>query len=286
MKIYNPTYGALFEVDETHPADPAAVGRWTLNYTAPGRGLTPNEIAELKAKGKIGFYPDEFFLVDDTAQWPLEKALSHQRAVQAFQKTNENGPIHPHWDRVASINKRDRVTVNFVPGPIVDQILTESGDSAVENVYRTILADAGATFRTNKEFQGKARVHAHSLVHAVREMCSSARNGKTSAQNNSSPLIRESILKFLHDEEQLCSPREIANRTGLNRNTVRRELQQLLSKGLITRQEHKYGLKSEALEKGFSTNCESRDDSSALTNREPHVEPENGNGKGLHVTTG
>ena len=47
MKTYNPVYGALFEIDENRPADPAAVGQWVLNYTTPRQGLTPNEIAEL-----------------------------------------------------------------------------------------------------------------------------------------------------------------------------------------------------------------------------------------------
>lgn len=248
MKIYNPVYGALFEIDETHPADPVAVGQWVLNYTSPGRGLIPDEIAELKAKGKIGFYPDEFFLVGDTARWSLGKVLNHQRAVQAFQKANGNGPAYPHWDHVASINKRDRITVSFVPGPIIDQILAASNDSAVENVYRTVLADVGAEFRTNKAFQEKARTHAHNLVHAVKEAYIDARNGNASSQDDSSPSIKERIMKSLN-EEQLLFPREIANRTGLNRNTVRRELQQLLKDGLITRREHKYGHKSEAPEK-------------------------------------
>jgi hypothetical protein len=81
MKIYNPTHGVLLEIDEEHPADPASVGRWVLNHTSPERGLTPNEIAELKTNGKVGFYPDEFYLVDADTPWPPEKALRHQHAV-------------------------------------------------------------------------------------------------------------------------------------------------------------------------------------------------------------
>ncbi len=249
MRVYNPVYGALFEVDENHPANPTAVGQWMLNYSSPTRGLTPNEIAEIKANGKIGFYPDEFFLVDPTTTtaWPLEKTLCHQRAVQAFQRVNEIGPLYPHWDNVARIDKRDRIAVHFVPGPVVDQILATSNDSAVENVYRTILAGVGAKSRTNKKFQEKARAHAHNLVQAVREAYSDARNGKTHSPSNSQRSIREHILKLLRDEKQLSSPIEIADKAGLNRNTVRRELQQLLSEGLIIRQARKYGCSSPSL---------------------------------------
>jgi hypothetical protein len=249
MKIYNPVYGALFEVDENHPADPMAIGQWILNYSSPERGLTPNEITELKTKGKIGAYPDEFFLVDTTMQWSLEKATRHRMAIQAFQKINEAGPPFSHWDNISSVNKRERIAVNFVPGPVVDGILTASNDSAVENVYRTILANVASRFRTNKAFQEKTREHARNLVQAVREVCLPARNGTFITQNNDSTPIREHILKFLDDKEQLFSPLEIAGGTHLNRNTVRRELQQLLCEGHIVRLGHNYGRKSSTPEK-------------------------------------
>lgn len=248
MRIYNPIYGALFEIDENQPADPKAVGEWTLNYTSPTRGLTPDEISEIKTNEKIGSYPDEFFLVDPTTSWTIEKTLRHQQAVQAFQKINENGPLYPHWDHVASINRRDRIAVNFVPGPIVDQILAASSDSAVEDVYRAILDGVGSRFRAVKEFQDKAREHAHNLVQAVKEAHQDTRNEKvpTHGQDTSSLPTRERILRFVQDKEELFSPREIADKTGLNRNTVRRELQQLLKGGLITCREHKYGRRLEA----------------------------------------
>ncbi len=248
MRIYNPIYGALFEIDENQPADPKAVGEWTLNYTSPTRGLTPDEITEIKTHTKIGFYPDEFFLVDPTTQWPVERALRHQQAIQAFQKINEDGPAYPHWDNIASMNRRDRITVNFVPGPIVDQILAASSDSAVEDVYRAILDGVGSRFRAIKEFQDKAREHAHNLVQAVKDANQDAKNEKapTPTQDTGSLPTRERILQFVQDKEELFAPREIADKTGLNRNTVRRELQQLLKAGLITCREHKYGRKREA----------------------------------------
>jgi len=112
--------------------------------------------------------------------------------------------------------------VNFVPGPVVDDILAASNDSAAENVYRTILADVGTGFRTNKASQEKAREHARNLVQAVREAyLSVGRNGNSTIQHNDSASTRERILKFLHDKEQLFSPLEIADRAHLNRNTVR-----------------------------------------------------------------
>jgi len=164
LQVYNPSYGALFEFDETQPADPAKIGRWTLNYTSRDRGLTPDEIEELKANGKIGSYPDEFFLVG-FGEWPLERVLLHRQAVQAFRRVNESGPAFPHRDRLG--NKRVKVTLNFIPGPVVDIILESSRDTATEKVSRMILAAVPSRFRTLRSFQKKAMEHARNLVEAV-----------------------------------------------------------------------------------------------------------------------
>jgi len=122
VKLYNPTYGVLFMFNETRSVDPEQIDKWTLSYASPERGLTPSEISELKTEGRIGAYPDEFLLVG-TNGWPLERVQRHQRAVQAFRQANEKGPVFQHWDNVSRINNRERIVLDFVPGPIVDTIL-------------------------------------------------------------------------------------------------------------------------------------------------------------------
>jgi len=263
LKVYNPTYGKLFEFDEARPADPARVGGWVLNYASPDRGLTSAEIEELKTRGKISDYPDEFCLVDST-EWPLERTLRHQRAVKAFIQVNDNGEEFHYWNHLSNLNKRNRITLNFVPSPIVDMILQSSCDSAEEQVHRIIVNDAASEFRKKKTFQELAREHARKLVQAVRQA-----NGTVSSANNSSPSvahaplqekssgkttppeesaaqktspIRQRILECLAETTAPVPPLEIANRTDLNRHTIRRELQELLRQGLVIRQEHNYAL--------------------------------------------
>jgi len=100
---------------------------------------------------------------------PLDKVLRHQRAVRAFERVNESGPPFLHWDHISKVNKIEKITVNFVPGPIVASILASSHDSAINHVYRMILTDGASTFRTMKTFQDKALEHARNLVDAVRD---------------------------------------------------------------------------------------------------------------------
>jgi len=259
VKVYNPTYGALFQFDEKSPADPAEIGLWELSYASPERGLTPEELDVLKREHNIGFYPDEFFLVP-SEEWPLGKTLRHQRAVQAFKQVNGNGPRFSHWNHVAKDNKRERVTVNFAPGPIVDSILASSRESAIEHVYRMMLTDAASRFRTMKTFQEKALEHARNVVDAVRDVA--GRNGflnnkeredekmRTDERGRrASSTVRDRILAVLAtSKDEPLLPVDIAKKAGLNRHTVQRELQQMLDEGLVTRTEHRYSRQREALQ--------------------------------------
>jgi BarA-like signal transduction histidine kinase len=265
VRIYNPVSGALFEFDETHPVDAASIGAWELSYASPDRGLTQKEITQLKTQGKIGTYPDEFFLVDSSGAsthenvWPLDKALRHQRAIRSFERVNENGPPFPHWDHISKVNKREKIMVNFVPGPIVDSILASSRESAIDHVYRMMLTDAASTFRTMKTFQEKALEHARNLVDAVRD--AAGRNGLPNNAEQAdekmttggkgkqaSSTVRDRILAVLASEHQSLLPIDIAEKAGLNRHTVRRELQQMLNRGLVTRNRHQYSRQREALQ--------------------------------------
>lgn len=262
VKLYNPVYGVLFEFDETQPVDPAHFRQWVLNFTSLDRGLTHDEVMLLKTEGKIGTYPDEFYLVDSKEEsykvsWSLDRVARHKQAVEAFQKVNENGPPFPHWDHIAKINKRDRIMVNFVPGPIVDSILTSSRDSAIDQIYRMIIADAASSFRNLKAFQGKALEHARNLVDAVRQAAANSAFPNNESQEGekmtckkeerSSSTVREQISAVLANEKAPLSPIEIAQKTRLNRHTVRRELQDMRRQGLVTCNEHRYSLQSEAL---------------------------------------
>jgi hypothetical protein len=266
VKLYNPVYGVLFEFDETQPVDPAHVGQWVLNFTSPDRGLTHDEVMQLKTEGKIGTYPDEFYLVDSAispseekgykVSWSLDRVTRHKQAVQAFQKVNENGPPFPYWDHIAKINKRDKIAVNFVPGPVIDSILTSSRDSAIDQIYRMIIADAASPFRNLKEFKGESLEHARNLVDAVRQAAAQSAFPNNESQEGekmtckkeerTSSTVREQISAALANEKAPLLPIEIARKTRLNRHTVRRELQDMRRQGLVTCNEHRYSLQSEA----------------------------------------
>jgi hypothetical protein len=97
-----------------------------------------------------------------------------------FRQVNEKGPVFPHWDNVSNMNNRERIVLNFAPGPIVDTILESSRDSAIGHIYRTILAGAASKFRVQKSFQEKALEHARNLVDAVREAAGSTTNKDSS----------------------------------------------------------------------------------------------------------
>jgi hypothetical protein len=263
VKIYNPSFGALLEFDEKRPVDSARIGQWELSYASPDRGLTQKEITQLKTQAKIGFYPNEFFLVDSNGAsthqnaWPLDKAVRHRRAVHAFERVNENGPLFLHWDHISKVNKRERIRVNFVLGPIVDSVLASSRDSAIEHVHRMILTDAASRFRAMKTFREKALEHARNLVDAVRD--ATGRNGlpnnaeeekmRTGERGRqASSTVRDRILAVLASEHQALLPVEIAEKAELNKHTVRRELQQMLDRGLLTRNEHRYSPQREGLQ--------------------------------------
>ena len=50
------------------------------------------------------------------------------------------------------------------------------------------------------------------------------------------------ILRLLAENANPLSPIEVADRLSLNRHTVRRKLQELLEKGVVVRQRHRYEL--------------------------------------------
>lgn len=235
MKIYNPTYGALFEVDETNTADPEKIGRWVLSYAAKDRGLTEDEIKQLKQEGKIGSYPDEFYLVD-AGEWPTARAAAHQNAVQVFKATDECGPMFRHTDKEG--NRMERIGVRFVPGPVVDMILSREDDQAAAEVADLILSSTASRYRRLKSFQKSANEHARALVKCVK--VNDTNSELQHAANCNLKSIERKILACLSQADKPKTPREIAEATELNRNTVRRELQEMLSKQLLKREDHYY----------------------------------------------
>jgi DNA-binding transcriptional ArsR family regulator len=235
LKIYNPTYGAIFDIDETKPADPEEIGAWQLSYAAHDRGLTSEEIDEIKAKGRIGFYPDEFVLVDSN-EWPATKVNIHCKAVHAFDAVNQEGPRFRHADRLG--NKSERIRVDFVPGPIVDMILS-SGKRCTRNICDIILYNTASRFKHLKSFQRATREHARALVKGVRKVTKDA-DLKMFARPQEVRTTRKRILGTLSQASSPMTPIQVASSTGLNRNTVRRELQDLLDDGLVVRDNHSY----------------------------------------------
>lgn len=235
MKIYNPTYGALFEVDEAKPADPEEIGKWVLSYAAKDRGLTEGEIKQLKQDGKIGSYPDEFYLVD-AGEWSTARVAVHQNAVQVFKAIDEGGPVFRHADKEG--NRIERIGVRFAPGPIVNVILDKEGEEAAANITEIILSSAASRYRRLKSFQKSANEHAKALVKCVKVNNAGLESPPT-ATHNLKPIERK-ILAYLSQESGAKTPKEIAEATELNRNTVRRELQEMLSKQLLKREEHHY----------------------------------------------
>jgi len=166
MRIYNPTYGALLEFDETKPANPKEVGRWVLSYVSRDRGLLLEEIEELKRNGKVGFYPDEFYLIGKE-EWTEEKVKEHMEAVRRFELVNENGPEIYYKDTCG--NDQTRIRVFFVAGEIVNTIQKAQSDrEAVEKVCAFVISYTQKAFSKLDDFQRKARSHAFNLVMAVR----------------------------------------------------------------------------------------------------------------------
>lgn len=166
LKLYNPTYGALFEFDEMKPADPKEIGSWILSYSSPKRGLLASEITELRSTGKIGQYPDEFYLVDGS-EWSQSRVLAHKEAIETLEAINEQGPLFHYEDHLG--NENERIKVHFVPGPIVDLISgAESDEAAVSKIYELITSIAAARFKNLVEFQRQSRFHARNLVEAIR----------------------------------------------------------------------------------------------------------------------
>jgi hypothetical protein len=236
LKIYNPTYGAIFDIDETKPVDPKEIGAWQLSYAAHDRGLTREEIDQIKTRGKIGDYPDEFVLIGSN-EWPAEKVDVHHKAVLAFNATNEGGPKIAHADKLG--NKMERIRVHFVPGPIVDMILS-NGKRCTQEVCDIILSNTASRFKHLKSFQLAAREHARALVKGVRRVTQGA-DLKMFARPREAGTTRKHILESLSRVDSM-TPIQVASFTGLNHNTVRRELQDLLDDGLVVRDNHSYSL--------------------------------------------
>ena len=163
--IYNPTYGSLQKksLNKTLPEEEP----WQLSYASPERPLKKSEIRQLLRKGKIGTYPDEFYLVKKKGRWNEKRVKKHLKQVEAFEKTNENGEPFKWRDKYG--NEEGRIYLNFVPGPIVDLVNSTSKADAVEKLTQFMLNQASARDRKKKAFQEAVRRHAEKLVEAVRK---------------------------------------------------------------------------------------------------------------------
>jgi hypothetical protein len=83
--------------------------------------------------------------------------------------------------------------------------------------------------------------------------------------------VRQRILDFLSKQTRCLTPVEIANGTGLNKNTVRRELQVMLKVSLVARGEnHAYGLPNESMDATASTTSAPTEDCASSSS--PQVE--------------
>jgi predicted ArsR family transcriptional regulator len=89
-----------------------------------------------------------------------------------------------------------------------------------------------------ESFQIKGREHAGIVAKAVMTTTGQA----TTKIEGASP-IRRRILEFLSAAEKPLRPIDVASGTGLNSNTVRREMQDLHALGLLDKHEHQYYLR-------------------------------------------
>jgi len=165
VEIYNPTYGALFTVDLTKTLPESEV--WVMSYASPDRPLKESEKKALMETGKIGVYPDEFYLVGREGL-TRELVLKHQEQIKRYEKANEQGETYPWVDRDG--NPRDKVYVPFVPGPMVDIINNNPDAKAVEFLLQFMLDWAQKKYQKTRSFQDACLRHARKLVNAVRQV--------------------------------------------------------------------------------------------------------------------
>lgn len=178
MWIYNPTYGSLQEKDlaKTLPEkDP-----WELSYVARARALKESEKKALLETAKCGEYPGAFYLVAPPPPGTSDAALlkvvlrhfvdTHKLQIADYKKANEAGEKYPHKDKEG--NERERIHLDFVPGPIVD-IINENPDAkATTALYEFILQDTQAKWKGSARFRMASEGHARKLVAAVRSLAS------------------------------------------------------------------------------------------------------------------
>ena len=67
MKIYNPVYGVLLEIDAAHPDDTKENEATPLTATSPKKALTSQEIHSLSATGMVGSHSGAFHVVGPPA---------------------------------------------------------------------------------------------------------------------------------------------------------------------------------------------------------------------------
>ncbi len=237
MKIYNPTYGSIFDIDETKPADPKEIGVWQLSYAAHDRGLTREENDQIKTRGKIGDYPDEFVLVGSN-EWPAEKVDVHHKAVLAFKAINEEGPKIAHTDKLG--NRMKKIEVLCVPGPVVDIILSNRGGCTKE-ICNIILSNTSSRFSHLKSFERATREHAKALVRGVRKVAENT-NAEMFASPRKMRAKQKRILESLSRVNSM-TPIQVSSFTELNRNTARLDLQELLDNEFFVKENHAYSLR-------------------------------------------
>lgn len=161
--IYNPTYGSVQVKDLTEkPLDEAHV--WEQSYASSDRPLKESEV-KLLEQGKMGYYPDEFYLVGKLVSKKLVSI--HQRQVKAFSLVNHNGPAVDWKDKCG--NKRTQLSINFVPGPMVDIINQATNFQAANALFEIMCAGTSRTYHERKNFKKHARKFGWDLVMAVRK---------------------------------------------------------------------------------------------------------------------
>lgn len=160
--LYNPTYGSFQIKDsrETLPED----SRWVQSHVAWGRHLKQSEIDTLRLTGKIGVYADEFYLVpkENLADWK-----KYDAQLDAFNTINDNGELCEWKDDCG--NEEHKISINFVPGPLVDDINNNPDEEVFDSMSKWVIARAQSKSR-KKAFKEAVSRHVDKLIEAVREV--------------------------------------------------------------------------------------------------------------------
>jgi len=159
--IYNPTYGSLQvkDLNDTLKEE----DHWVQSYVSSDRPLKECE-KKLLCSGKMGYYPDEFYLVDKLVS--KELVQTHLEQIKAFSARNQNGPEIEWKDTLG--NEETRLRVAFVPGPIVDLINQTENSLSARYLFEMMLEKASSLYRNKRCFQKCAQKHSWDVILAVR----------------------------------------------------------------------------------------------------------------------